>query len=124
MATATQKQAGKSKLRKVQRSPSRTGLGRRGRAKPGTRGGGQFFQIEVAPARQFVAFGYHDVGTKRGVERIAGQRQDGTCETARLISKAMAHVERARHAASSAMVPHRLPAALLEDCMEQLSRRT
>jgi hypothetical protein len=47
MATATQKQAGKSNIRKAQRSPSRPGFGRRGRAKPGTRGGGQFFRIEV-----------------------------------------------------------------------------
>ena len=97
MATATQKQAGKSNIRKAQRSPSRPGFGRRGRAKPGTRGGGQFFRIEVAPARRFVAFRYHDVGKKGGVERIAGQRQDGTWETAGwLISKTMAHVERGR----------------------------
>jgi hypothetical protein len=97
MATATQKQAGKSNIRKAQRSPSRPGFGRRGRAKPGTRGGGQFFRIEVAPARRFVAFRYHDVGKKRGVERIAGQRQDGTWETAGwLIIKTMAHVERGR----------------------------
>src|SRR5258707_7318223 len=97
MATATQKQAGKSTMRKAQRLPSRPGFGRRGRAKPGTRGGGQFFRIEVAPARRFVAFRYHDVGKKGGVERIAGQRQDGTWETAGwLISKTMAHVERGR----------------------------
>jgi hypothetical protein len=69
-------------MRKAQRSPSRTGFGRRGRAKPGTRGGGQFFHIEVAPTRRFVVFRYQDVGKKGGVERIAGQRQDGTWETA------------------------------------------
>jgi hypothetical protein len=96
MATATQKQAGKSNIRKAQRSPSRPGFGRRGRAKPGTRGGGQFFRIEVAPARRFVAFRYHDVGKKRGVERIAGQRQDGTWETA---GKGLAAIKRGLHRA-------------------------
>jgi hypothetical protein len=84
-------------MRNAKRSPSRRGSEGRGRAKPGTRGGGEFFRIEVAPARRFVTFRYHDVGKKGGVERIAGQRPDGTWETAGwLISKDMAHVERGR----------------------------
>jgi len=69
----------------------------RGRAKPGARGGGQFFRIEVAPGRRFVTFRYHDVGKKGGIERIAGQRADRTWDTAGwLISKDLAHVERGR----------------------------
>ena len=69
----------------------------RGRAKPGARSGDRFYRIEVAPARRFIAFRYHDVGKKGGVERIAGQRPDGTWGTAGwLISKDMAHVERRR----------------------------
>jgi hypothetical protein len=51
----------------------------------------------VAPARRFIAFRYHDVGKKGGVERIAGQRADRTWDTAGwLISKDLAHVERGR----------------------------
>jgi len=51
----------------------------------------------VAPARRFIAFRYHDVGKKGGVERIAGQRTDRTWDTAGwLISKDLAHVERGR----------------------------
>jgi hypothetical protein len=84
-------------MRNAKRSPSRRGSEGRGRAKPGTRGGGDFFRIEIAPARRFVTFRYHDVGKKGGIERIGGQRPDGTWETAGwLISKDMAHVERDR----------------------------
>ena len=68
-----------------------------GRAEPGARGGGRFFRIEVAPGRRFIAFRYHDVGKKGGVERIAGQRPDRTWATAGwLIGKDLAHVERGR----------------------------
>ena len=68
-----------------------------GRAEPSARGGGRFFRIEVAPGRRFIAFRYHDVGKKGGVERIAGQRADRTWDTAGwLISKDLAHVERGR----------------------------
>jgi hypothetical protein len=45
-------------------------------------GAGRFFRIEVAPGRRFIAFHYHDVGKKGGVERIAGQRPDRTWATA------------------------------------------
>jgi hypothetical protein len=77
------------------RAPARPA--RRRRAGPGERGGGRLFRIEMAPASQFITFRYHDVGKKGGVERIAGQRPDGTWGTAGwLISKDMAHVERRR----------------------------
>jgi hypothetical protein len=66
-------------------------------AEPSARGGGRFFRIEVAPGRRFIAFRYHDVGKKGGVERIAGQRPDRTWATAGwLIGKDLAHVERGR----------------------------
>jgi hypothetical protein len=69
----------------------------RGRAKPGARGGGGFFRIETAPGRRFIAFRYHDVGKKEGVERVASQRPDRTWDTAGwLLSKDLAHVERGR----------------------------
>ena len=84
MATARQRQGAKRDVRNAQRgrrgksSNARAQPAGRHRAKPGTRGGGQFFRVEVAPTRQFVTFRYHDVGKKGGIERIAGQRADGT----------------------------------------------
>jgi hypothetical protein len=84
-------------MHNAQQSRSRRRPGGRGRVKPSIRGSGRFFRIEVAPARRFITFRYHDVGKKGGVERIAGQRQDGTWKTAGwLISKDMAHLERGR----------------------------
>lgn len=66
----------------------------RRRAKPGTKGGGRFFHIELRPARDFVAFRVQDVGSKGGVERVAGQRANGSWDTAKwLVEKTHAHVE-------------------------------
>jgi hypothetical protein len=103
MATARKRKAGKRNILNTQRgrrgasSRAQAQPTSRGRAKPGARGGGRFFRIEVAPGSRFIAFRYHDVGKKGGVERIAGQRPDRTWGTAGwLISKDMAHVERGR----------------------------
>lgn len=64
------------------------------RAKPGSRGGGKFFHIEVRPSAQFVAFRVQDVGAPGGVERVAGQRASGSWATAKwLIEKTHAHVD-------------------------------
>ena len=64
------------------------------RAKPGSRGGGRFFHIEVRPSAQFVAFRVQDVGAPGGVERVAGQRASGSWDTAKwLVEKTHAHVE-------------------------------
>ena len=66
----------------------------RKRAKPGSRGGGRFFHIEVRPSAQFVAFRVQDVGAPGGVERVAGHRASGTWDTAKwLVEKTHAHVE-------------------------------
>ena len=103
MPTARKKHAVKRSIRKAQRGRrvtswrARAQPAGRGRAKPGARGRGRFFRIEVAPGRRFIAFRYHDVGKKGGVERIAGQRPDRTWATAGwLINKKVAHVERGR----------------------------
>jgi hypothetical protein len=101
MARARKRQAAKRNIRKPQRGGQGTSSRARAqpadRAKPGARGGGRFYRVEVAPARRFIAFRYHDVGKNGGVERIAGQRADRTWDTAGwLISKDLAHVERGR----------------------------
>ena len=64
------------------------------RAKPGSRGGGRFFHIEVRPAADFGVFRVQDVGERGGVERVAGRRSTGQWDTAKwLVEKTHAHVE-------------------------------
>lgn len=66
----------------------------RKRAKPGVRAGGSFFHIEVRPARDFVQFRMQDVGGPGGVERLAGQRANGSWDTQKwLIEKSHAHLD-------------------------------
>jgi hypothetical protein len=66
----------------------------RKRAKPGSRGGGRFFHIEVRPSARFVAFRVQDVGEPGGVEGVAGLRASGSWDTAKwLVEKTHAHVE-------------------------------
>ena len=72
------------------------------RAKPGSRGGGRFFHIELRPSSEFVAFRVQDVGGRGGVERVAGQRATGTWDTAKwLVEKSHAHVANGRLVADS-----------------------
>jgi hypothetical protein len=67
------------------------------RAKPGSRGGGRFFHIELRPAAQFIGFRVQDVGAPGGVERLAGLRADGSWDTAKwLVEKTHAHLEDGR----------------------------
>jgi hypothetical protein len=67
------------------------------RAKPGSRSTGRYFHITVRPAREFVRFRIQDVGRRGGVQRLAGQRTNGTWDTQKwLIEKADAHVENGR----------------------------
>ncbi len=69
----------------------------KGRARPGSKGGGRFFHIEVRPSAQFAAFRVHDVGRPGGVERVAGLRENGSWDTAKwLIEKTHAHIENGR----------------------------
>lgn len=63
------------------------------RAKPGSRGKGRFFHIQVRPKSQFTRFRVQDVGTRGGVERVAGQRSNGSWDTVKwLVEKTHAHV--------------------------------
>jgi hypothetical protein len=67
------------------------------RARPGAKGGGRFFHIEVRPAKEFVAFRVQVLGTPDGIERVAGRHTDGSWDTAKwLIAKTHAHVEGGR----------------------------
>lgn len=76
---------------------------RRRRAKPGARGGGDYFHIEVRPRRLFVNFRNQDVGGRGGIERVAGQRASGSWDTQKwLIGKEHAHIARGRLVADSA----------------------
>ena len=75
----------------------------RKRAKPGSRGGGRFFHIEVRPSARFIAFRVQDVGAPGGVERVAGKRASGTWDTAKwLVEKSHAHLENGRLVPDSA----------------------
>ena len=80
----------------------------RKRAKPGSRGGGRFFHIELRPSADFVAFRVQDVGSPGGVERVAGLRATGSWDTAKwLVEKSHAHV------ADGRLVPDSLEAEKL-----------
>jgi hypothetical protein len=91
--TGSRKTTSHSSAATAQRKVARTSRTRH-RAKPGTRGGGRFYRIELRPKTEFITFRYHDVGKRGRLERIAGQRPNGRWLTAGwLIGKDMAHIE-------------------------------
>ena len=62
------------------------------RVKPGARGRGGFFHIQVRPRSEFVFFRNQDVGSRGGIERIAGRRANGSWDTQKwLVGKTEAH---------------------------------
>lgn len=66
---------------------------RKGRARPGEKGKGDFYRIVVRPKSEFVDFRNQDVGEKGHLQRLAGKRKNGSWDThAWLISKNDAHV--------------------------------
>ena len=100
MATKRQQTAATKNIKKAQqtwkamsrRAHARAQPEGRHRAKPGAKGGGEFFHIEVRPPRQFKTFRTHDVGEAGGIERVAGKRSSGSWDTQKwLISKTLAH---------------------------------
>ena len=67
---------------------------RRKRAKPGTKGEGDYYRITVRPKKEFSTFRYHDVGDKGHIQLLAGKRNNGSWDThVWLISKEDAHIE-------------------------------
>jgi len=102
MATEKQRAAARRNIKKAQaawQSMSHTQHARsqpqgRGRMKPGTGGGGEYYRIVVRPKEEFVTFRTQDVGGPGHIERLAGKRQSGSWDTqAWLVSKQDAHVE-------------------------------
>lgn len=60
-------------------------------------GTGGFYHIEIKSLAEFKRFRAQDVGKKGGIERVGGQRSDGTWETVKwLVGKEMAHIEDGR----------------------------
>jgi hypothetical protein len=103
MATAKQREAAKENIKIAQKkwqelTPREHSLAQPEggkRAKPGTKGGGEFFRIVVRPKEDFTTFRYHDVGGPGHIKRLAGKRQSGSWDTqAWLISKQDAHLEK------------------------------
>lgn len=101
MNTATQRKAARTNIKKAQstwrgmssRARARAQPEGRGRAKPGTTGGGEFYHVMVRPKTEFVTFRTQDVGKKGGIERVAGKRSSGSWDTQKwLISKDQAHI--------------------------------
>ena len=102
MATETQKTAARENIKKAQKrwqemTPREHALAQpegRKRAKPGTKGEGEFYRIEVRSKDDFVTFRYQDVGDKGHLLRLAGKRGSGSWDTvAWLIGKTDAHIE-------------------------------
>jgi hypothetical protein len=96
------KEAANENIKKAQRrrqemTPEERTLsqpGGRKRAKPGTKGEGDYFRIVLRPKEEFTTFRYHDVGEKGHILRLAGKRSSGSWDTqVWLISKNDAHVE-------------------------------
>ena len=66
----------------------------RKRAKPGTKGEGDYFRIVVRSKEEFTTFRTQDVGEKGHILRLAGKRSSGSWDTQTwLISKDDAHIE-------------------------------
>jgi hypothetical protein len=101
MASTKQIAAAKQNIKKAQakwqsmssRQHSRSQPEGRARAKPGTRGGGNYYRVVVRDKAQFTSFRNQDVGKPGGLQRIAGHRSSGSWDTqAWLISKDDAHI--------------------------------
>lgn len=99
MVTKKQEKAAKENIKKAQKkwksmTPRQRAIAQpqgRKRAKPGSKGEGDYIRIVVRDKDQFSSFKTHDVGDKGGIQRIAGHRPSGSWDTqAWLISKDIA----------------------------------
>jgi hypothetical protein len=96
MSTEKQKKASKKNIKKTQKkwksmTPRQRAVAQpegRKRAKPGSKGTGEYYRITVRNKNQFSSFKTDDVGDKGGIQRVAGHRPSGSWDTqAWLISK-------------------------------------
>lgn len=72
---------------------SQTSTTARRRRAPGSRGGGDYYHVEVRPKDDFVTFRTQDVGDPGHVQRVAGKRETGSWATVKwLIGKEDAHI--------------------------------
>jgi hypothetical protein len=102
MATTKQREAARQNIKKAQAawksmSHRQHALaqpeGRR-RAKPGTKGEGEYYRIVVRPKNEFTTFRFQDVGDPGHLQRLAGKRGSGSWAThAWLVAKEDAHIE-------------------------------
>ena len=98
MTTDKQKETAKENTKKAEMTPRERAAAaqpeEKKRAKPGTKGEGEYFRIAVRSKEQFTMFRYHDVGEKGHILRLAGKRSSGSWDTqVWLISKDDAHIE-------------------------------
>jgi hypothetical protein len=103
MESKKQKKAAKKNIKKAQKkwqsmSSRQRSLAQpegKDRARPGARGGGDYYRVVVRDKNQFTSFRYHDVGEDNGdLQRLAGRRSSGSWATqAWLISKKSAHMD-------------------------------
>jgi hypothetical protein len=112
MATKKQKEAAKKNIKKAQakwrgmssREHARAQPEGRARAKPGTKGEGDYYRIVVRPKEEFVTFRYHDVGRPGHIQRLAGKRSSGSWDDqAWLISKEDAHIKNGKLVADTSV---------------------
>ena len=72
------------------------------RAQPGSSGRGRFYHIQVRPKSQFARFRVQDIGGRGGIERVSGQRSNGSWDTVKwLVEKTHAHIHGGRLIADS-----------------------
>ena len=102
MTMDKQKEAARKNIKKAQKkwkemTPREHALAQpegRKRAKPGTKGEGDYFRIVVRSKEEFTTFRYQDVGEKGHILRLAGKRSSGSWDTqVWLISKSDGHLE-------------------------------
>jgi hypothetical protein len=98
MTTDKQKETAKENTKKAEMTPRERAAAaqpeEKKRAKPGTKGEGEYFRIAVRSKEQFTMFRYHDVGEKGHILRLAGKRSSGSWDTqVWLVSKDDAHIE-------------------------------
>lgn len=97
MTTDKQKETAKENIKKAEMRPRERAAAQpegKKRAKPGTKGEGDYFRIAVRAKEKFTMFRYHDVGEKGHILRLAGKRSSGSWDTqVWLISKNDAHIE-------------------------------